>query len=453
MNDDYEALACYWTAHPDNAKYVAGELCKYLKITANNLAPYGEEKNAVIFINENNLINLLTLSIRKDGEFLTTCQSCVFGSDDGKRLFGNRQFEMTCNANYCLFNDANFGNAEILKKENGEIAILCDLDGNTNKWLYLGKDAMQDKDIAEYANCISKYFICDDFNIFVADNGFIRNYENGIPKKLLFETKKVSVTGSRHFRQPGKTDNHYLLASNREQDDGCYVAFSENSKNDSAGKPISHIKETSLSRFEDESYIGILHTATGAVKRIFFPRLRDSNGNEISLTLDRVTGWKLTGNENYKLRLGVSQAPLNSNGIPVKKFPMGNNPFVNFSNYLCFENTSSDSEVSYKFFIPGGTYKRDKGLSHDYTFSFPEPKLNGEIFWKSERVGEVSLSFDPIINFERSMTGNTPLGTLRMAQSFQIQGEYEEAIKYLRLLSTNGPIGDDEIAVFSDMIA
>ncbi|MDR1437442.1 MAG: hypothetical protein LBI69_00065 [Puniceicoccales bacterium] len=50
------------------------------------------------------------------------------------------------------------------------------------------------------------------------------------------------------------------------------------------------------------------------------------------------------------------------------------------------------------------------------------------------------------------MTGNTPLGTLRLTQAFQMQGEYGKAIKCLKDLSINGAIGSDEIAIFSEMV-
>ncbi|MDR1437766.1 MAG: hypothetical protein LBI69_01765 [Puniceicoccales bacterium] len=442
-NDACEILDRYWMNHPNAAKKIAGELCKHLNIAVSELTQYGESNNNAIFQSDNIFIDLLTLSIHVNGKILTACQSCISDDDDCKRLFGDKQFEIVRNGDFSFFKDETFGAIEVRRNEHGNyVSILCDLDGDQNQWLFLGKMDTKDSNF-ENLKFIPSYFICSDFNIFIAKNGFIRIYENNPLGRLLFETIETKING----------ESTYVLKSYREQDNGYFVAFSGPLSSTSTIQPFEN---TCLSLFEDKECIGALYDNDGKIVRIFFPRLKDSNGNEIFLTPlkepDETYSWRWNGNKNYKLCLGIATPLLDGYGIPMESNNCLHNPLINFTNYLCLENTDSNSMKSYKFLIPRGTYRRKDQFMHQYNFAFASPKLDGEIFWKSECLGEVSFSCDPVIFCEKPMTGNTPLGTLRIAQAFQIQGEYENAIKYLQLLSTNGAIGKDEIAVFRDMI-
>ncbi|MDR1437934.1 MAG: hypothetical protein LBI69_02635 [Puniceicoccales bacterium] len=446
-NDAHETLEYYWAAHPAIAEGIARKMCDHFGFVISNFTQYDESNSKAIFQCGDTVVDLLTLSIYRENKLVGTCDSDLLNNGDIKHLFRNRQLDIIGNDNLCFCKDESYGSIEINRIKKGEVSIFCDLDSDGNQWLYLGRDAIRDVCYLPESPLayMPEYFLCDKFNIFIGKKGEIRIYEDGISKKLLFETVEVEISGKKTW----------ALKSNRTQDNGCFVAFHGDSPFRS--KVLNNFEGTSLSNFENERCIGVLYDGNGKITRIFFPRLVDSNGNEVALVAfeesDGTYSWRWNSNMSYKLCQGIATPLLDSFGKPMENSGYIYNPFIAFNNYLCFENVDSNSMKSYKFLIPGGEYYRRIGLSHNYVFSFTGPVRAQGPFYKSVCVGEVSYGYDPLIFLEKPMTGNTPLGTLRIARAFQIQGQYEEAMKYLNFLSANGPISDDELMVFRDMMA
>ncbi|MDR1437921.1 MAG: hypothetical protein LBI69_02565 [Puniceicoccales bacterium] len=445
VNDAHEILENYWKNHPKVAKRIAIKLCKKAFLNVKNvklLSPNGAVfKNLP---NGNIIINLFTVSICKDNDFVVPCHSIIHSHDDTRKLFGSEEFEVTRSGQSHFFHDSEFGPVEIKKVNNSELTILCDLDNDENQWLYCGREISKLSGENFSLKLIPSYFTHADFNIFINKNGAIRIYENIRPKKLLYETTKVKINGKETM----------ALKSLREQDDNCFVAFPSNWRN--SFDPDELLAHMPLCFVEHQANIGILYDSDGKVTRIFIPRLKDSNNNEIFFTpfheKDGSVSWRWSGNKNYKLCSGVDTPLFDFYGIPMKPYENLYNPLFNFKNYLCLKNTSPNSMKSYKFLIPKIHYKRTVGLSHNYCIAYWATCTSKDFLWGSMRVGEASFSCDSLIFCEKNIVGNTPLGTLHLVRAFQIQSEYEKAMEHLQFLSMNGEIGDEEIDIFREII-
>ncbi|MDR1438265.1 MAG: hypothetical protein LBI69_04390 [Puniceicoccales bacterium] len=435
MRDAHRMLENYYASNQNVAREVAESLYGKFFMQEINLAfhPVYNE-GSLLFANqdESRVVDLLTLSFVIDGKFMTLDHTSMTNSSDANRLFGSRQVEAHRCDGLLNFNDDEFGNVEIDEKG----CVACDLDGDGQKWLYMGMNVP--KEMREKCP-IPKYFFCDNLNVFINHDGDIRIYENTVPKKLLFATVNEEINGT----------NTFALKSYRDQDEGCYIMLKDTS---------SLVEKLPLQKFEKMDYIGVFYNKDGDVQRIFFPMTRDGNGDEVSIVPwnepnGRVS-WRLNSNKNLKLCLGTILPPFDSQGFPLN----GNggkryNPLNNFENFLCFESTDPGSLGSFKFLFSNGKYFQEVGLSHDYSCGQNAPcGGDDQQFWGMGCVGEVSYFCDPYMLHEKPMVGNTPLGTLRLVQAFQVQGEYERAVQSLQLLSTNGELGDDEIEMFRQII-
>ncbi|MDR1437575.1 MAG: hypothetical protein LBI69_00775 [Puniceicoccales bacterium] len=454
-NDAHMLLEPYWAKDGSVAKIIAEKLVESLGIELKEFEESGENNNTIFTSKDKRIsVDILNLIVLVNGRPVTKCTKNFNDCGDVLRLFGDRQLEMSQNGNAYFFRNDHLGYVEILETPQNTKVIMCDFNEgeNAKKWFYIGSDILNNENFSNYLKCIPQYFQCSDFNIFTDEEGNIRIYDSSIPGTLLYETKEIKIN---KIDETGEMRTKALKCLHG-QNKGSFIALRKIAATSSSeALPESPFKGTQLCRIENEECIGACYNESGQIVRIYFPRLKDSNGEMVSLVpFAEESGrlsWRWSGNKDYRLCSGRNKPIFNSNGLPLKGCE-GEiyNPLIAFNNYLCFE---SGATGNYKYLIPHGEYSHQRGLTHKYDAAFKKCQLgDSRRFWGRERVGEVSSSTNPYMLYDGAMIGNTPLGTLRLAQAFQVQGQYGRAIECLQKLSINGEIGDDEIEAFKEII-
>jgi hypothetical protein len=366
-------------------------------------------------------IDLLSLRILKNG-YAVSLSSTSFDDKDYRRLFGNKNREMSVVANSSRFKDEGYGKVEIVKKkialgtkdEREEITIYRTYEGK--KWEYIPPNKVLGA-IGE------NMFWCtgDDFTVWKRGDGVILICPKDSPDKPIF-----------------RPDSAGRLKSLRPEDGGCIVGMPSDGAGDVMG------------RFEGcGAYFVLLDKDTQKVKEIVFPRYRNSVGQELRLEASgdgELKDLKFFLKENPKFQL-IAAPKLKRDG---KERSV--NPLLSYGCALWFTNTDEKNGGTYKAIMPNPdvTRNRDAGLSHKLDIK-PRQISSDKCFFGSEQTAEVSFFDNPLDFVAPNLKPTSLLASLRLGHAFQAQGEYEKALEIFRSFSPPISLSEHEFNEFKNI--